>query len=120
MSVYGVLFFFFFTSRRRHTSCALVTGVQTCALPILREVMVQAPKTRWSDIGGLDAARDKLIEGIELPLKNPAAFRRLGIRPAKGFLLYGPPGTGKTLLAKAAARESDANFISIKSSDLLS
>src|SRR5690606_37456289 len=69
----------------------------------MREVMVQAPKTRWSDIGGLDAARDKLIEGIELPLKNPAAFRRLGIRPAKGFLLYGPPGTGKTLLAKAAA-----------------
>ena len=86
----------------------------------MREVMVQAPKTRWSDIGGLDAARDKLIEGIELPLKNPEAFRRLGIRAAKGFLLYGPPGTGKTLLAKAAARESDANFISIKSSDLLS
>ncbi|GAO78975.1 CDC48 family AAA ATPase [Sphingopyxis sp. C-1] len=86
----------------------------------MREVMVQAPKTRWSDIGGLDAARDKLIEGIELPLKNPEAFRRLGIRAAKGFLLYGPPGTGKTLLARAAARESDANFISIKSSDLLS
>src|SRR3546814_20959121 len=86
----------------------------------MREVMVQAPKTRWSDIGGLDAARDKMIEGIELPLKHPGAFRRLGIRPAKGFLLYGPPGTGTTLLAKAAARESDANFIAIKSSDLLS
>src|SRR3546814_11721922 len=69
--------------------------------------MVQVPKTRWSDIGGLDAARDKLIEGIELPLKNPAAFRRLGIRPAKGFLLYGPPGTGKTLLANAAAPRSE-------------
>ena len=86
----------------------------------MREVMVQAPTTRWSDIGGLDAAREKLIEGVELPLKHPEAFRRLGIRAAKGFLLYGPPGTGKTLLAKAAARESDANFISIKSSDLLS
>lgn len=86
----------------------------------MREVMVQAPNTRWSDIGGLDAARDKMIEGIELPLKHPEAFRRLGIRPAKGFLLYGPPGTGKTLLAKAAAREADANFIAIKSSDLLS
>ena len=61
-----------------------------------------------------------LKEGIELPLKNPDAFRRLGIRPAKGFLLYGPPGTGKTLLAKAVAKESEANFISIKSSDLLS
>jgi transitional endoplasmic reticulum ATPase len=53
-------------------------------------------------------------------LKHPEAFRRLGIRPAKGFLLYGPPGTGKTLLAKAAAREAEANFIATKSSDLLS
>src|SRR3546814_12101616 len=70
----------------------------------MREVMVQAPKTRWSDIGGLDAARDKLIEGIELPLKNHAEFRRLGIRPAKGFLLYGPHGTGKTLLRSEARR----------------
>jgi transitional endoplasmic reticulum ATPase len=57
---------------------------------------------------------------VELPLKHPEAFRRLGIRPAKGFLLYGPPGTGKTLIAKAVARESEANFISAKSSDLLS
>ncbi len=86
----------------------------------MREVMVEAPTLMWSDIGGLDAARDKLREGIELPLKHPEAFRRLGIRPAKGFLLYGPPGTGKTLLAKAAARESEANFIATKSSDLLS
>ncbi len=82
--------------------------------------MVEAPTITWDDIGGLDAARDKLREGIELPLKHPEAFRRLGIRPAKGFLLYGPPGTGKTLLAKAAARESEANFIATKSSDLLS
>jgi transitional endoplasmic reticulum ATPase len=61
-----------------------------------------------------------LREGVELPLKNPKAFERLGIRPAKGFLLYGPPGTGKTLLAKAVAKEAEANFISMKSSDLLS
>jgi transitional endoplasmic reticulum ATPase len=86
----------------------------------MREVMVEAPKVRWDDIGGLDKARDQLKEGVELPLKHPEAFRRLGIRPAKGFLLYGPPGTGKTLLAKAAARESEANFIATKSSDLLS
>ena len=86
----------------------------------MREVMVQVPDVRWEDVGGLDEAQAKLKEGIELPLKNPDAFRRLGIRPAKGFLLYGPPGTGKTLLAKAVARESEANFISIKSSDLLS
>ncbi|MEO6153885.1 MAG: CDC48 family AAA ATPase [Croceibacterium sp.] len=86
----------------------------------MREVMVQAPTIGWADIGGIDQAAEKLREGIELPLKNRAAFDRLGIRPAKGFLLYGPPGTGKTLLAKAVAKESEANFISMKSSDLLS
>jgi transitional endoplasmic reticulum ATPase len=86
----------------------------------MREVMVQAPTVGWDDIGGLDEARERLREGVELPLRNPDAFRRMGIRPAKGFLLYGPPGTGKTLLAKAAAREAEANFIAVKSSDLLS
>ena len=86
----------------------------------MREVMVEAPRVRWEDVGGLDAAQERLKEGVELPLKDPDAFRRLGIRPAKGFLLYGPPGTGKTLLAKAVAREAEANFIATKSSDLLS
>ncbi|HET9459182.1 MAG TPA: CDC48 family AAA ATPase [Sphingomicrobium sp.] len=86
----------------------------------MREVMVEAPQVRWSDIGGLDEPMEKLREGIELPLKHPEAFRRIGIRPAKGFLLYGPPGTGKTLLAKATAHESHSNFIATKSSDLLS
>jgi transitional endoplasmic reticulum ATPase len=86
----------------------------------MREVMVEMPQVTWAQVGGLDAARDRLREGVELPLKHPDAFKRLGIRPAKGFLLYGPPGTGKTLLAKAAARESEANFIATKSSDLLS
>jgi transitional endoplasmic reticulum ATPase len=86
----------------------------------MREVMVQVPNLGWADIGGADEAQERLKEGIELPLKHPDAFRRLGIRPAKGFLLYGPPGTGKTLLAKAVAKESEANFIAIKSSDLLS
>ena len=86
----------------------------------MREVMVQVPRVGWDDIGGVDDAIAMLKEGIELPLKNPDAFRRLGIRSAKGFLLYGPPGTGKTLLAKAVAKEAEANFISMKSSDLLS
>ena len=86
----------------------------------MREVMVQKPNVGWDDIGGLDEARERLREGVELPLKNPDAFRRLGIRPAKGFLLYGPPSTGKSLLAKAVAREAEANFIATKSSDLLS
>jgi transitional endoplasmic reticulum ATPase len=86
----------------------------------MREVMVQAPTVGWDDVGGVDEARERLREGVELPLRHPESFRRLGIRPAKGFLLYGPPGTGKTLLAKATAREAEANFIATKSSDLLS
>ena len=86
----------------------------------LREIMIQVPNVTWDDIGGLEDVRQVLEEGVELPLKNPEAFRRIGIRPAKGFLLFGPPGTGKTLLAKAVARESNANFIATKSSDLLS
>jgi len=101
----------------REDFVAALKRVQPSAM---REVMVQVPNVSWEDVGGLDNAQLKLKEGIELPLKNPEAFHRIGIRPAKGFLLYGPPGTGKTLLAKAVAKESEANFISIKSSDLLS
>ncbi len=101
----------------REDFLAALKRVQPSAM---REVMVQVPNIGWADIGGADEAQQKLREGIELPLKHPEAFRRLGIRPAKGFLLYGPPGTGKTLLAKAVAKESEANFISVKSSDLLS
>jgi transitional endoplasmic reticulum ATPase len=86
----------------------------------LREIMIQVPNVTWDDVGGLVQVRERLAEGIELPLKHPEAFERIGIRPAKGFLLFGPPGTGKTLMAKAVAREADANFIATKSSDLLS
>jgi transitional endoplasmic reticulum ATPase len=86
----------------------------------LREIMIQIPDVGWDDVGGLEEAKRALREGIELPLRHPEAFRRLGIRPAKGFLLFGPPGTGKTLLAKAVAREAEANFIATKSADLLS
>lgn len=86
----------------------------------MREIMIQVPDVTWDDVGGLEEAKRALREGIELPLKHADAFRRLGIRPANGFLLYGPPGTGKTLLAKAVAREAEANFIATKSSDLLS
>ena len=101
----------------REDFLAALKRVQPSAM---REVMVQVPNIGWADIGGLDDAQMKLREGVELPLRNPEAFHRLGIRPAKGFLLYGPPGTGKTLLAKAVAKEAEANFLAIKSSDLLS
>jgi transitional endoplasmic reticulum ATPase len=86
----------------------------------MREIMIQVPNVDWDDVGGLDEPKQSLREGIEMPLRNPEAFQRLGIRPANGFLLFGPPGTGKTLLAKAVAREAEANFIATKSSDLLS
>lgn len=97
-----------------------LTALKRVQPSALREIMIEAPNVEWSDIGGLEDAKRELREGIELPLKHPDAFRRIGIRPAKGFLLFGPPGTGKTLLAKAVAREAEANFIAAKSSDLLS
>ena len=85
----------------------------------MREVLVEIPKVKWSDIGGLEDVKKTLKEMIEWPLKNPESFERLGIEPPKGVMLYGPPGTGKTLLAKAVANESNANFISIKGPEVL-
>jgi transitional endoplasmic reticulum ATPase len=86
----------------------------------MREVLVETPNVGWNDIGGLENTKRDLIEAVELPIKNPEAFKRLGIRPPRGVLLYGPPGTGKTLLAKAVAKESEANFIQVKGPSLLS
>jgi len=86
----------------------------------MREIMIEVPNVKWSDIGGLEMVKESLKEAIEWPLKTPEAFTRLGIRPPRGIMLYGPPGCGKTLLAKAIANESDANFIYTKASDLLS
>ncbi|MEM4152811.1 MAG: CDC48 family AAA ATPase [Candidatus Pacearchaeota archaeon] len=86
----------------------------------MREVLVESPNVKWSDIGGLDKVKQELKEAIEWPLKHPEAFKRIGIKPPKGILLYGPPGTGKTLLAKAVATESEANFIQVKGPSLLS
>ncbi|MEM0215599.1 MAG: CDC48 family AAA ATPase [Archaeoglobaceae archaeon] len=86
----------------------------------MREVLVEIPRVRWEDIGGLENAKQELREAVEWPLKYPEVFRTTNIKPPKGILLYGPPGTGKTLLAKAVANESNANFISVKGPELLS
>jgi transitional endoplasmic reticulum ATPase len=86
----------------------------------LREILVEVPNVTWEDIGGLENVKQLLIEAVEWPLRNAESFRRLGIDAPKGILLYGPPGTGKTMLAKAVANESDANFITVKGSALLS
>ncbi|MBI1935334.1 AAA family ATPase [Candidatus Woesearchaeota archaeon] len=86
----------------------------------LREVLVEIPNIKWTDIGGLQDIKQELIEAVEWPLKHPESFKRLGVRPPRGILLFGAPGSGKTLLAKAVANESEANFISIKGPELLS
>ncbi len=86
----------------------------------MREVMVQTPNVRWDDIGGLEKAKQALVEAIEWPLKRPQDFKEMGIHPPKGVFLYGPPGCGKTLLARAVAHESEANFISVKGPEVLS
>lgn len=86
----------------------------------MREVLVETPDIGWTDIGGLEDIKDKLKEAVEWPLKNPDIFKRMGIRPPRGILLYGPPGSGKTMLAKAVAKESEANFILVNGPSLLS
>ncbi len=86
----------------------------------MREVFVEVPDIKWADIGGLSTIKQELQEAVEWPLKYLGVFTYADATPPKGILLYGPPGTGKTLMAKAAANESEANFISIKGPELLS
>ncbi|KAA0003466.1 MAG: CDC48 family AAA ATPase [Thermoplasmata archaeon] len=86
----------------------------------LREVLIEIPKVKWEDIGGLEEVKERLKEAVEWPLTDPQMFKKMGIRPPRGILLYGPPGTGKTLLAKAVATESNANFLSIKGPEVFS
>ncbi|MEB3780740.1 MAG: CDC48 family AAA ATPase [Desulfurococcales archaeon] len=87
---------------------------------LIREIYVEVPEVKWSDIGGLEEAKQELREAVEWPLKYPKIFEEMGITPPKGILLFGPPGTGKTLLAKAAATESGANFIAVRGPEILS
>ncbi len=86
----------------------------------LREVFVEKPDVKWTEIGGLNNAIQELREAVEWPLIYPEVFEEAGVEPPKGILLFGPPGTGKTLLAKAVATESEANFISIKGPEVMS
>lgn len=78
------------------------------------------PEVTYEDIGGLTDEVKKIREMVELPLKRPELFERLGVEPPKGVLLHGPPGTGKTLLAKAVANESEANFILLNGPEIMS
>ncbi len=97
-----------------------VNALSTIQPSALREVFVERPNVHWQDVGGLEDVKQLLKEAVEMPIKDPKAFERMGIRPVKGVLLVGAPGVGKTLLAKAVATERESNFISIKGPELLS
>ncbi len=86
----------------------------------VREVFIEVPNVKWTDVGGLEDVKQELVEVVEWPLKKQDSFRRIGITPPRGVLIWGPPGCGKTLLARAVATESEANFISVKGPELLS
>ena len=86
----------------------------------LREVLIQTPNVTWDDVGGLESLKEELREAIEWPVKHKEAFDYVDIETPKGVLLHGPPGTGKTLIAKAVAKMTESNFISIKGPELLS
>ncbi|XP_050542407.1 ribosome biogenesis protein SPATA5-like [Daktulosphaira vitifoliae] len=95
--------------------CIAINQVKPSAI---KEVLVQVPNVKWTDIGGQDKIKLKLRQVVEWPLKYPEAFERMGISPPRGVLLYGPPGCSKTMIAKAVATESHFNFISIKGPEL--
>ncbi len=82
-------------------------------------IIMEKPTVKWSDIGGLKRQIQEIKEIVELPLKKPKLFKKMGIEPPKGILLYGPPGTGKTLLAKAVAASTNSTFIEIVGSELV-
>ncbi|XP_018312239.1 spermatogenesis-associated protein 5 isoform X2 [Mycetomoellerius zeteki] len=86
----------------------------------MKEVLVEIPNVRWSDIGGQDNLKLKLKQSVEWPLKHPEAFIRMGITPPRGVLMFGPPGCSKTMIAKALATESKVNFLNIKGPELFS
>jgi transitional endoplasmic reticulum ATPase len=101
---------------RKHFEDALMEAEPSA----LREIYVEMPTVTWDDVGGLEEAKQAIIEAVEWPIKNPEKFARMGIKAPKGILLYGPPGTGKTLIAQAVSRESNANFISVKGPEMFS
>ncbi|WP_457751717.1 CDC48 family AAA ATPase [Thermococcus sp.] len=96
------------------------TEFEVSEKPVKEVSKAAALGVTYEDIGGLKDVIQKVREMIELPLKHPEIFEKLGIEPPKGVLLYGPPGTGKTLLAKAVANEANAHFIAINGPEIMS
>ena len=96
------------------------TDIVLLEKPVKSVGSVKATGTTYENVGGLRSEVQRVREMIELPMKHPEVFQKLGIEPPKGVLLYGPPGTGKTLIAKAVANESGANFFSIAGPEIMS
>jgi transitional endoplasmic reticulum ATPase len=101
-------------------TAALVTNKTAFTITEKDEALRGMPQVSYEDIGGLRDEMQKVREMIELPLRHPEIFEKLGIEAPKGVLLFGPPGTGKTLLAKAVASESNSHFISISGPEIMS
>ena len=97
-----------------------IDALKTVRPSAMREILVETPNVEWESVGGVDSVKQELREAVEWPMEHADSFERMGIKASKGVLLYGPPGTGKTLLAKAVAKETEANFIQIKGPSLLS
>ncbi|MFW6072101.1 MAG: CDC48 family AAA ATPase [Thermoplasmatota archaeon] len=97
-----------------------VTQVSISEKPISKEEIAKVPRVSYEDIGGLDKEIEKVREMVELPLRHPELFDKVGIEAPKGVLLHGPPGTGKTLMAKAVASETNANFYNIGGPEIMS
>ncbi|XP_067945967.1 ATPase family gene 2 protein homolog A-like [Watersipora subatra] len=94
-----------------------MSSVQPSAM---REIYIDVPKVRWTDIGGQEGLKQSLIQAVVWPLQHADKFKKLGIKPPRGVLMYGPPGCSKTMIAKALATETSLNFISIKGPELFS
>lgn len=112
---------FMIVSTTPHNACIITENTQITLSSKAVEISEggsQVPQVTYEDIGGLNEEVRKVREMVELPLKHPEIFEKLGIEPPKGVLLHGPPGTGKTLLAKAVANESEANFILINGPEI--
>ncbi|MEM3575193.1 MAG: AAA family ATPase, partial [Candidatus Bathyarchaeia archaeon] len=108
------------TATQPAANALIVTAETQITISEQPKAALAVPKITYEDIGGLKDAIQKVREMIELPLRHPELFERLGIEAPKGILLYGPPGTGKTLLAKAVASETNANFIHIGGPEIMS